>query len=375
MGYTLKAELNAIRQAVRQEAGLADLQHLAKMERWTRSCGLVGLATAWIIPNPFSALLISQYKTGSWTMMAHHILHRGYDHIPGVARRHTSQQFARGWRRWIDWPDWIWPPAWSHEHNHLHHYHLGEHTDPDLVERNLEWLRQKSWPAPVKVFLIALMAMTWKFIYYAGNTLNAWYRKQHPQEQVPTYGSFAFWNPLSKTGRLLWGKCFLPYVLIHFMLIPGLFLLISEQAALFVLINILGAEMLTNLHSFAVIVTNHTGDDVYRFDTPLQDKEQFYFRQIAGSVNFNTGSNLNDFLHGYLNYQIEHHLWPDLTMLQYRKAQPLVKALAKRHGIPYVQQSVWVRIRKTVSVMAGLRTMPVYPANTAGKAAAIPAPI
>jgi fatty acid desaturase len=159
------------------------------------------------------------------------------------------------------------------------------------------------------------------------------------------------------------------------MLIPGLFLLISEQAALFVLINILGAEMLTNLHSFAVIVTNHTGDDVYRFDTPLQDKEQFYFRQIAGSVNFNTGSNLNDFLHGYLNYQIEHHLWPDLTMLQYRKAQPLVKALAKRHGIPYVQQSVWVRIRKTVSVMAGLRTMPVYPANTAGKAVAISAPI
>jgi fatty acid desaturase len=46
---------------------------------------------------------------------------------------------------------------------------------------------------------------------------------------------------------------------------------------------------------------------------------------LTRSVNYKTGSDLNDFMHGYLNYQIEHHIWPDLTMLSYKKAQPLVK--------------------------------------------------
>jgi hypothetical protein len=35
-------------------------------------------------------------------------------------------------------------------------------------------------------------------------------------------------------------------------------------------------------------------------------------------VNFNTGSDANDYLHGWLNYQIEHHMFPDLSMLSYQ---------------------------------------------------------
>ena len=89
----------------------------------------------------------------------------------------------------------------------------------------------------------------------------------------------------------------------------------------------------------------------------MKSKGDFYRRQISGSVNYRTGSDLNDFMHGYLNYQIEHHLWPDMTMLQYKKAQPLVKAVALKYDIPYVQQSVWMRLRKTVSIMVGSSSM------------------
>ena len=38
------------------------------------------------------------------------------------------------------------------------------------------------------------------------------------------------------------------------------------------------------------------------------------------------GGDVNDFLHGWLNYQIEHHLFPDLPPLRYRQLQPKVKA-------------------------------------------------
>ena len=39
--------------------------------------------------------------------------------------------------------------------------------------------------------------------------------------------------------------------------------------------------------------------------------------------------------------QVEHHLWPDLSILSYQKAAPLVKAICKKHNVPYVQQNVF----------------------------------
>lgn len=44
-------------------------------------------------------------------------------------------------------------------------------------------------------------------------------------------------------------------------------------------------------------------------------------------------------------------------MLQYRKVQPKLKALCQRHGVPYVQQSVWRRLGKTLDIMVGRARM------------------
>ena len=75
---------------------------------------------------------------------------------------------------------------------------------------------------------------------------------------------------------------------------------LGTWAATSVLINSLLAEWLTNLHSFLIITTNHAGDDMYAFETPVtRGKGEFYFRQVVGSTNFRTGSDLNDFLHGF----------------------------------------------------------------------------
>jgi len=129
------------------------------------------------------------------------------------------------------------------------------------------------------------------------------------------------------------------------------------SAAINVLLTSLLAEVLTNLHTFLVIVPNHTGDDVYRFNEPIKNQQEFYYRQVVGSVNYKTGSDLNDFLHGWLNYQIEHHLWPSLPLSQYQKLQPEVKALCEKHGIVYRQESVFKRLIKAVDVMVGKTSM------------------
>ncbi|HRH90977.1 MAG TPA: hypothetical protein PLW01_03575 [Agitococcus sp.] len=45
-------------------------------------------------------------------------------------------------------------------------------------------------------------------------------------------------------------------------------------------------------------------------------------------------------------------------MSEYQRLQPQVKALCEKYSIPYVQESVWVRLKKTVDVMVGNSSMP-----------------
>ena len=74
-------------------------------------------------------------------------------------------------------------------------------------------------------------------------------------------------------------------------------------------------------------------------------------------------ADVNDFLHGWLNYQIEHHLWPDLSMLSYQRSAPMVRAICEKHGVPYVQQNVFRRLKKTADIMVGATSMRPFDAS------------
>ena len=355
-------EIMALRRASNERMSIADFKHLKKIERWGKLSTAAGYGTAWIFPNPISAFLISQGNTTRWTTLAHHVMHKGYDKIDGVPERYTSSGFAKGLRRFIDWNDWIYPAAWDNEHNRLHHYNLGEAADPDQVELNLAWLRESNLPMPLRYAVVALFAATWKPIYYAPNTLKHLHSKKNnvlgEERHSAALSQLELWNPLNPFARELWLKCLLPYTMIKFVLIPLLFIPLGPIAVISVWINTLLAEIIVNLHSFLVIVPNHTGDDILLFEDCVNTKSEFFLRQITGSANFKTGGDVNDFLHGWLNYQIEHHLWPDLPMSEYQRLQPQVKALCAKYGIPYVQESVWKRLKKTVDIMVGKTSMP-----------------
>ena len=128
-------ELKALREQVDASLGEADAAHLRKIERWGRTATLLGAATCWIAPNPFSAAALSVGRSTRWLLM-HHVGHRGYDRVPGLPASRTGKGFAKGRRRYLDWLDWMLPEAWVFEHNVLHHSHTGEDADPDLLERN-----------------------------------------------------------------------------------------------------------------------------------------------------------------------------------------------------------------------------------------------
>jgi fatty acid desaturase len=351
--------VTALRRSILGSLAPSDFQHLKKVERWGRCLSLIGYLTAWIFPNPLSALALSHGNFTRWMIM-HLAGHRAYDSVPGTPKRYTSKVFGLGWRRFIDWFDWIIPEAWNYEHNVLHHYHTGEHLDPDLVERHIEWLRHVKLPYFVRYLIIAALALTWKFTYYAPMTLfqlrsEQWRQAGHKTPWARRFQSLA--NPLSRAGADFWLRCVAPYGLTRFVIIPALFLPLGTRAALFVLINSLIAEAITNVHSFLLIAPNHTGDDLYRFDEPIGDKSEFYARQVLGSVNYRSGSDLIDYPQIWINYQIEHHLWPDLPMTKYRQFQEQTRALCEEFGIVYRQQPLFRRIGQMLDVMVGKRSM------------------
>jgi fatty acid desaturase len=344
----------------------ADYRDFDRMILQHRLMGILGLALAGIsgmgllsqgiafFLSMLSIILISLFQFASWTMIAHHWSHRGYQ------PQKPAQTFGKGVMRWWHWFDCIVPEAWHYEHNLLHHYHLGElHGetrnqsdqvgDPDVAQDQAWWLQNLPVPRWFKIIIIFTGAMFWKILYYAPNTLNT--MLNHRDQTKIAFYSWAVWNPMRKRFWQIALQTWLPYLSLKFLILPSIFLLHSPSAFKHALLCLFLSELLTNLHTFLVIVPNHSGLDLYRFDEKVKDKKDFYLRQVIGSCNYPTQNTIMDYLYGYLNYQIEHHVWPDLTMGQYRRIQPAFKALCLSYGIPYVQESLIVRVMKMIEVL------------------------
>jgi fatty acid desaturase len=146
-----------------------------------------------------------------------------------------------------------------------------------------------------------------------------------------------------------------PLLLLHFVgYVTALFLVLSPlQAAVFVLIQ----QSLFGLYLGCSFAPNHKGMPT------LTDAEELDFlrTQVLTSRNVR-GSRLVDFLLGGLNYQIEHHLFPNMPRPNLRHAQPLVRAFCQEHDLPYSEATMFgsyaEAIRHLHSVGAPLRPAP-----------------
>jgi len=346
-------------------------------------------------PNPITVVCLSTALFSRWTMIGHHTCHGGYDNTKAAERGFHRKIFAVGSlaRRALDWFDWMLPEAWNIEHGRLHHYSLNEDNDPDLVEKNATWMRSAPVPKLFKYVVVLFFAFTWKWTYYSSNTYSQLLftnkmremnsiseqmkelKDDSPKEKllaekkdrhvVTIFKIFdrelpSWW---STTGFLR--DVVLPFLIYRFIITPLPFYFIFGPSGFNnAMVNLLLADLLTNVHSFIAVVPNHAGEDLYYFEDHCEPKsDEFFLRQVIGSVDFSAGSNPVDFFHGFLNYQIEHHLWPDLSMLSYQRAHPLVKDICKKYNVPFVQHNVFYRVYKTVQIFVGENSMRQFDAS------------
>lgn len=63
--------------------------------------------------------------------------------------------------------------------------------------------------------------------------------------------------------------------------------------------------------------------------------------QLATTSNYSEKSKIFSWMIGGLNYQVEHHLFPDICHVHYRKIAPIVKATAAEYNIPYYSKKTF----------------------------------
>lgn len=347
---------------------------------------------AWLALT-LSACMISFARCMNWAIIGHHVSHGGFDklqktHPHALPSHYKRGVFAIGLRRFLDWMDWMLPQAWDVEHNKAHHYYLSEEKDPDLVEENFVTLRSLQLPQILKYVFMLFWTFNWKFSYYSPNTFkeltfskpDTWLARNWPAGAKKTAPVLAYdWIRLPAEALLRGHLMEAAYWMIFFMhwlgvvlpmmatvALPGLWpLLLGEaklwpssvspgQAAVRALLTSVAADFLSNAHSFVIIVCNHAGGDLYRYSTSCKaHSAEFLLRCAYSSANFETGTELIDTVYGWLNYQVEHHMFPDMTSLQYRKLQPLVKSICKKHNVQYVQMNALRRTWMMFQVAVG----------------------
>jgi fatty acid desaturase len=114
--------------------------------------------------------------------------------------------------------------------------------------------------------------------------------------------------------------------------VTALVLVLSPlQAVVFIVVQ----QGLFGLYLGCSFAPNHKGMPTLSY----ADQLDFVRRQVLTSRNVR-GSRLVDFVLGGLNYQIEHHLFPNMPRPNLRHAQPLIRAFCQQRAIGYREASL-----------------------------------
>lgn len=95
-------------------------------------------------------------------------------------------------------------------------------------------------------------------------------------------------------------------------------------------------------------------------DFPLPDKESsvennWAVHQLFTTTNFAPKSKVFSWFVGGLNYQIEHHLFPNICHVHYKKISEIVKAKTEEYGLPYYsQETFYAAIREHAKMLKKL---------------------
>ncbi|MGB0849781.1 MAG: fatty acid desaturase family protein [Bacteroidia bacterium] len=219
---------------------------------------------------------------------------------------------------------------WINQHNRLHHTYTNIHGhDEDVDGKGLFRFTQDAPRKKMHRFQHIYWAIFYGFLtlgwFFADFTKYGEYRKKglnkaEGKAVVKEYGEMIFFKIL-----------FLAYTIV----IPALVL---DFALWQVLIGFFVVEFVSGWILAVIFSLAHVVD---KFDMSNHDKfngtsdDEWTVHQIHNTFDFAVKNKALTWYCGGLNYQVIHHLFPNVSHAHYPKLYDIVKSTAKKHGINY----------------------------------------
>jgi linoleoyl-CoA desaturase len=226
---------------------------------------------------------------------------------------------------------------WKVQHNVLHHTYTNVHeVDEDISPRGV--LRM----APTEVwrpfhrfqhlyawFFYGLLTIVWIGFKDFGR-LNRYHREGLVKKQKTT--AIAEWSVLIAT------KIFY----LFFLFLPAL--LVPEVSWW---MPIVGFLIMHYIAGFVLAIIFQPAHVIEGTEYPLPDTDgnlenNWAIHQLHTTTNFGRKHRAFSWFVGGLNYQVEHHLFPNICHVHYRAIAPIVEKTAKEFGLPYKSKETFM---------------------------------
>ena len=216
---------------------------------------------------------------------------------------------------WMLWNHTVW----FFHHVFYHHSFTGSSIDPDTNLFNN--------------YKMSASTINFLFMVFPGQYVTQifWYLISVFSHDFYTLLSFIRQDRDMKKPEILLP----PRDFFYFYDIPSLLVMIVKCCILsrLPIISLILYFIVLNTLYYINVMGNH---DLYSTIENLYDGPDWAKRQICNSGNFMNSSVIWSFLFGGINYQIEHHLFPNVNNSHYRRIAPIVKQFCLEKNIPYV---------------------------------------
>lgn len=345
----IEKDIDAIKQKHRADLGEKDVNYIRTLRKRSRQFEAIGRGLLWISPEPITFSLgvffTWLHRNLEAIEIGHNVLHGQYDYFPDIPQFH-SHHFK--WKAPVD------EEGWRREHNALHHVHTNVYEmDPDLNHGILRTNAQTPWNRrhlfQVPLYLLA----AYPTMLYQFNSQNLGFGQKFRERSFPrgNEGYACVEHPgASEADLIKRHRLSILRVIFKEYLVFPLLALFSGFSFWKVFAGNLLADVINNYWISLTIQATHFTEPLQPADA-VKHKGRWYVSQLDSSVNFK-GSRRMSILWGHLNYQTEHHLFPDIPSHRYPDMAKEVKAVCAKHGIAYKCNPNWgVAIKNFLKVM------------------------
>jgi fatty acid desaturase len=345
----IEAEFEGIKQRYRAKLGTKDVAYIKGLRRTSRISEALGRGMLWFGHDPITftlgVLLTWLHRNLESIEIGHNVLHGQYDYFPEIPQFH-SHNFK--WKAPCD------EEGWRREHNGQHHVHTNVYEmDPDLnhgilrVNDQVPWNKYHRWQVPMYLII------GYPTVLYGFDSQNLAFRDKFRAKAFPRGNEgYAPVYPPSGDDDALRKRHFKAMHRVTFKeyVVMPLLALVTGYSWFRVALGNMLVDILNNYWISLTIQATHLTEPLQPEDA-LKHKGRWYLSQLDSTVNFK-GSRRMSILWGHLNYQIEHHLYPDIPSHHYPDMAREVKQVCKKYGLPYKCNETWGQaIRNYIKTM------------------------